>query len=109
MRPSGAGCARRRLIVVKRLAVVALIALVSGGCAYMRFQRPPSEEIVKCGIVQTPFWYWLAGSEDAVFREATCIEQREAEGYQAILPEPYFFVITAGSLYTGQPTYTKMP
>jgi hypothetical protein len=29
--------------------------------------------------------------------------------YHAVLPEPYFFFITSGSLYTGQPTYTKMP
>jgi hypothetical protein len=95
--------------VAKRLAVLVLAALVSGGCAYMRFQRPPSEEIVTCGIVQTPFWYWQAGAEEAAFQEATCIEQRQAEGYAVILPQPYFFFINAGSLYTGQPTYTKMP
>ena len=95
--------------MVRRLAVLALVAVLSGGCTYMRLQRPPSQEIAKCGIVQTPFWYWLAGSEEATFREGTCIEQREAEGYTAILPEPYFFFISAGSLYTGQPTYTKMP
>ena len=75
----------------------------------MRFQRPPAQGVATCGIVQTPFWYWLAGAEDAAFREATCIEQHEADGYTVTLPEPYFFFITSGSLYTGQPTYTKMP
>ena len=108
----GAAEASARLevaIVAKRILALALVALVSGGCAYMRFQRPPSAELVKCGIVQTPFWYWLDAAQDVVYREATCIEQREGEGYKAALPEPYFFFITSGSLYTGEPTYTKMP
>ena len=93
----------------KRIVMLGLVALMSGGCTYMRFQLPPAQEYAKCGVVQTPFWYWLAGAEDAVYREATCIEQRLAEGYVVALPEPYFFFINAGSLYTGQPTYTKMP
>jgi len=95
--------------VLKRLAVVALAALISGGCAYMRFQKPPAQGYVSCGVVQTPFWYWISGAEEAVYREGTCIEQRLAEGYEVALPQPYFFVINAGSLYTGHPTYTTMP
>jgi hypothetical protein len=95
--------------VVKRLVALALVAFTAGGCAYMRFHRPPSDEIVKCGTVQTPFWHWLDGAEEVVFQEATCIEERLAEGYTVALPEPYFFFINAGSLYTGHPSYTKMP
>jgi len=96
-------------MLVNRLAVLALVALLTGGCAYMRFQRPPAQGYATCGTVQTPFYYWLAGAEDAVYREATCIEQRLADGYEVALPTPYFFFISAGSLYTGEPTYTKMP
>jgi hypothetical protein len=95
--------------VAKRIVALALVALVSGGCAYMRLQRPPAQGLVTCGILQTPFWYWQEAAQDVVYREGSCIGQREDEGYQAALPEPYFFFITSGSLYTGQPTYTKMP
>jgi hypothetical protein len=89
--------------------VLALAGLVAGGCAYMRLQRPPSEELVRCGIIQVPFWYSADAAQDVVYREANCIERREDEGYVAALPEPYFFIISSGSLYTGSPTYTKMP
>lgn len=95
--------------MAKRLVVLALVGLVAGGCAYMRFQKPPATGLAKCGIVQTPFWHGLDASQDVVYREADCIEKREEEGYTAALPEPYFFFISSGSLYTGSPTYTKMP
>ena len=95
--------------MAKRIVALALVALVSGGCAYMRLQQPPAQGLVKCGILQTPFWYWQEAAQDEVYREADCIETHMAEGYQEALPEAYFFIITAGSLYTGQPTYTKMP
>ena len=95
--------------MVKRLMVLALIGLTAGGCAYMRFQKPPSTELARCGIVQIPVWYGQDPAQDVVYRELACIEKREDEGYQAALPEPYFFFISAGSLYTGSPTYTKMP
>lgn len=95
--------------MVKRLLALALAGLAAGGCAYMRLQRPPSTELARCGIVEIPFWYGLDASEDVVYREAHCIERREDEGYVAALPEPYFFFISSGSLYTGSPTYTKMP
>lgn len=97
------------VIVAKRLMVLALVGLVAGGCAYMRFQKPPATGLARCGIVQIPFWHGLDASEDVVYQEANCIEKREDEGYKAALPEPYFFFITSGSLYTGSPTYTKMP
>jgi hypothetical protein len=96
-------------VVIRRLVVLALIALGAGGCAYMRMQRPPSPELVRCGTVPVPFWYPLEGAQNYVYREEDCIETREAEGYVAALPEPYFFFFSSGSLYTGQPTYTKMP
>jgi hypothetical protein len=95
--------------VAKRLTIVALAGLLAGGCAYMRLERPPAPELVRCGIIQVPFWYGLDASQDVVYREANCIERREAEGYTAALPEPYFFFISSGSLYTGSPSYTKMP
>jgi hypothetical protein len=95
--------------VAKRLMVLALIGLAAGGCAYMRLQRPPSDELARCGIIQVPFWYWRDPAQEVVYKELGCIETRESEGYQAALPEPYFFVINSGSLYTGSPTYTKMP
>jgi hypothetical protein len=94
--------------VTKRLVVLALIALAAGGCAYMRLQRPPSQELVRCGIVQIPFWYLGDAAQDVVYREEYCIGQRLAEGYRPALPEPYFFFISSGSLYTGEPTYTKL-
>jgi hypothetical protein len=92
--------------VRRRLGAVALIALASGGCAYMQFQRPPEPAVVKCGIIQIPLWYSMDTSQEAVYNEAGCIETREAEGYVEALPQPYFFLISSGSLYTGQPTYT---
>ena len=92
-------------IVAGRLAALALIVLTAGGCAYMRFQKPPDPVLVKCGVIQIPFWYSLERSQDAVYEEAGCIQTREDEGYQAALPEPYFFIISSGSLYTGKPTY----
>ena len=92
-------------IVAGRLAALALVALVAGGCAYMRFQKPPDPKLVKCGVIQVPFWYSLDESQDAVYREAGCIQAREDEGYITALPEPYFFFISSGSLYTGRPTY----
>ncbi len=95
--------------MAKRMMILALAGLVAGGCAYMRFQRPPSQELARCGIIQVPFWYGLDASQDVVYREGDCIEKREAEGYTAALPEPYFFFISSGSLYTGHPSYTKMP
>jgi hypothetical protein len=98
-----------RSIVGKRLAALALAALACAGCSYMRFHRPPEAGIVKCGTVPVPFWYWLEPAQEKVYEEATCIEQRHAEGYAVALPEPYFFFIPAGSLYTGHPSYTKMP
>jgi hypothetical protein len=91
--------------VAGRLAALALIVLAAGGCTYMRFQKPPDPTLAKCGIIQIPVWYSLDASQDAVYREAGCIETREDEGYRPVLPEPYFFIISSGSLYTGKPTY----
>jgi hypothetical protein len=91
--------------VLRRLAALALIALAAGGCAYMRFQKPPDPTLAKCGVIQVPFWYWLTRAQEAVYLEAGCIQTREDEGYRPALPEPYFFIISSGSLYTGQPTY----
>lgn len=95
--------------MAKRLAMLGLVLLVAGGCAYMRLERPPSTDLVKCGIIQVPFWYSLDAAQDTVYRESHCIDAREAEGYVAALPEPYFFIISSGSLYKGEPSYTKMP
>jgi len=91
--------------VAGRLAVLALIALTGAGCTYMRFQRPPETTLVKCGVIQIPVWHSLDTSQEAVYREAGCIQTREDEGYRPALPEPYFFFISSGSLYTGTPTY----
>ena len=105
-----AGVRARRLqevlIVPRRLVVaLALIALSAGGCAYMRFDKPPDPAIAKCGVIQIPLWHSLDASQDAVYREASCIQLHEDQGYEATLPEPYFFIISSGSLYTGTPTY----
>jgi hypothetical protein len=91
--------------VAGRLAALALIALAAGGCAYMRFEKPPDPTLAKCGTLQTPFWYWLDEAQEVVYREAGCIETRHDEGYSPALPEAYFFFISSGSLYTGKPTY----
>jgi hypothetical protein len=71
----------------------------------MQFTKPPDPVVAKCGIIQIPLWHSLEASQEYVYNEAGCIETREAEGYVATLPEPYFFLISSGSLYTGQPTY----
>jgi hypothetical protein len=71
----------------------------------MRFQKPPDPALAKCGVVQVPFWYSLDEAGEALYREAGCIHDRHAEGYVPALPEPYFFFISSGSLYTGRPTY----
>jgi hypothetical protein len=102
---SGSGRCR----VAKRLVVLALIALTAGGCAYMRFDRPPAQDLAQCGVIQIPFWYRLDGAQDVVYSEEYCMELRLEQGYQPALPEPYFFFISSGSLYTGEPSYTKMP
>jgi hypothetical protein len=72
----------------------------------MQFTRPPDPVVAKCGIIQIPLWHSLEASQENVYTEAGCIEAREAQGYVPALPEPYFFLISSGSLYTGQPTYT---
>jgi hypothetical protein len=68
--------------------VIGLIALALSGCAYTRFRHPQTAATAKCGVVPIPPWFSYGLAKNQVFREISCMEGLERQGYVEVPAGP---------------------
>jgi hypothetical protein len=76
--------------VTRRIVALALIALSTGGCAYLKMRNPQTADVQSCGRVPVAPWYGPERAQDEAYRELSCVEELGARGYERVPGEPHY-------------------
>lgn len=76
--------------MTRRILALALIALSTSGCAYLRMRNPQTADLRSCGKVPVAPWYGLQRAQDEVYREVACMQTLEEQGYERVPGEPRY-------------------